>query len=149
MRLVSSEPSHLVGTVQPVYILQEFPSCEISYSFSPERVDIEEKAFLIEVTLSALQELQYQTERSGSGELVGAACAAASSKVSLSESAEKTPATLESMADDMETPSWSGSAQVAALTNTLTALSLAGVLVTKDRWKSDPASNQPSDSFGP
>ena len=46
-----------------------------------------------------------------------------------SESGDDALATLESIADSIETPRWSGSAQVAAVTHTCTALILAGVLV--------------------
>ena len=38
--------------------------------------------------------------------------------------------TMETLIDSIETPSWSSSAQTASLTNTLTALTLAGVPVT-------------------
>ena len=66
-----------------------------------------------------------------SGEAFGAACAVASTKVSLSESEDESFASLETITESLETPDWAGSAQVAALTNTLTALTLAGVPIIK------------------
>ena len=48
----------------------------------------------------------------------------------MSESEYATLATLEAITESLETPYWAGSAQVAALTNTLPALTLAGVIVT-------------------
>ena len=96
----------------------------------PHTVDLESRAFLSAVARSALQETQGEQEARVSGEPSGAACAIASTKVSLSESEDETPATLETITESLGTPDWVGSAQVAALTHTLTALSLAGVLVT-------------------
>ena len=68
---------------------------------------------------------------------MGAACAAASTEISLSESGDETLASLDSLANSMEAPSWSGNAHVAALTNTLTALTLAHNPITNptfDEW---------------
>ena len=48
---------------------------------------------------------------------------------SLSETEDESITTVESLIDSVETPSWSSSAQTASLTNTLTALTLAGVPV--------------------
>ena len=48
----------------------------------------------------------------------------------MGESEDGTLAILETCMESLETSDWAGSAQVAALTNTLTALTLAGVLVT-------------------
>ena len=89
-------------------------------------MDFEERAFLTEVALSALRESLAGPQARGSG----AACAAASTRVSLSESEDETLAILETSTESMETPNWAGSAQVAALTNTVTALTIAGVLAT-------------------
>ena len=48
----------------------------------------------------------------------------------MGESEDGTLAILETCMESLETSDWAGSAQVAALTNTLTALTFAGVLVT-------------------
>ena len=48
--------------------------------------------------------------------------------VSLSETEDESP-TMETCTELTETPSWSSSAQAASLSNTLTALTLAGVPV--------------------
>ena len=50
-------------------------------------------------------------------------------RVSLTESGDKSLATMESSLDPAETPSWSSYAQAASLTNALTALTLVGVPV--------------------
>ena len=60
----------------------------------------------------------------------GAACAVASTRVSLSETEDETITTLETMQESFATGDWAGSAQVAALANALAALTLAGALVT-------------------
>ena len=96
----------------------------------PSTVDIEARDFLTEVALSALQDTQDEQQARGSGEPSGAACAVASTNVSLSESEDETLATLETITESLETPDWVDSAQAAALTNPLTVLPLAVVLVT-------------------
>ena len=57
------------------------------------------------------------------------AARAALTRVSLTESGDKSLATMESSLGPAETPSWSSYAQAASLTNALTALTLAGVPV--------------------
>ena len=50
-------------------------------------------------------------------------------RISLTESGDKSLAAIESSLDPAETPSWSSYAQAASLTNALTALTLVGVPV--------------------
>ena len=63
----------------------------------PNTADTEERAFLIEVALSAYQETQEQQGALVLLESPSAACAAASTRVSLSENEDETVTTLETM----------------------------------------------------
>ena len=90
---------------------------------APATVDNEERAFLTEVALLAMQELQ--------DELDSAACAVAiAALVSLSESEGEEEA-LAVIADSVPAPQWTDDSHTAALPKTLTALTLAGVPVSR------------------
>ena len=86
---------------------------------------------LTEVTLPSLYDEPEPTEVGDLREGEGVASAAASTRVSLSESEDDLLTTLmQAIVGFAETPSWSGSAQAAPLTNTRAALTLAGAPVT-------------------
>ena len=127
--MVSRERSPQASRIQPFDVFQGAPPRDIDLP-RPNTVDLEEWAFFTEVAPFALQDTQDEQQSRGLGEPSGAACAAASTKVSLSESEDATLATLATITEYLETPDWVGSAHVAALTNTLTDLTLAGVLAT-------------------
>ena len=59
---------------------------------------------------------------------------AAPTMVSLSETEDASTTTMETLTESIETPSWSSSAQAASLTNTLTALTLAEILLPTPHW---------------
>ena len=95
----------------------------------PNTVTLEERAVLSEVALPSGREELEPDGTIGLFEDESAACVAAPTLVSLSETTDESITTMESLIDSVETPSWSSSAQTASLTITLTALILAGIPV--------------------
>ena len=148
MRLLSRERGTPAERgIVPIDILQGTPQRRLSLP-PPHSVDEEEKAFLKEVEVSAQLELldeqkeeeEKRTVRferiSDSAEPEGkmsfpssiAACTAASTIVSLSESEGEEEA-LSAIAEAYTVPQWDDNARPTELANKLTALTLAGVPV--------------------
>ena len=155
MRLVSRERASPVDRGNLLFdVFQGVPTRPLALP-APATVDNEERAFFTEVAISAMQELQderrqYEEEdrvhladiavstlRDSQGELQLRAQGASSSAaravavpalVTLSES-EFEEDTFVVIVDSFTVPQWADDSRVAALTNTLTALTLAGVLV--------------------
>ena len=96
VRLVSRDPLSLDSRIQTFEVFQGVPPSDIDLP-PQSTVDLEERACLTYVAFSAFQETQKEKEAQVSGEPSGAACAAASTRVSLSESEEEALATLETI----------------------------------------------------
>ena len=149
-----SERRQLIGELYPFDVFQGVQTRPLAL-IAPATVDNEERAFLIEVAISAtkklrderwqdeeeeraefavfchlhyemLDELQLRTQGSSSS----AACAVAVPALVLLSESEVEEDTKAVITQSFIAPQWTDDSHVAALTNTLTALTLAGLPVS-------------------